>query len=236
VVLAGGKARKVFLWDVGTGQGLGTFPPLAEEVSTLAVAPSGKELALATPTDLQLLTFQPPSGLRSRVRLLSGRYVVSAVAFSADGKRLAACTYDPTVHVWDLATLEQKSARGPWQQPNAIALNGDGSQAVYGIHAGSLFRWAPYAEGAPNVLSQAERCITSAVYVPGSETVIFAGEWDGPLRLRDMTTQRTTRVSTSFKGVVHGLGVSPDGKLLAAACSDGSVRLWDVLADRSAPE
>jgi len=229
ILAVGGQAKRVHFFDAESGAETGTLISIVSEVSSLAFSPNGRQLAVASQSDLQLGEFQPPATFSRRVPLLEKQYVVSAMAFSGDGKRLVACTGDGIVHIWDVASLKHRKAPGTFSgRLTMAALSPDGSRVVFGSHDGVLHMWEPDRGIAPTILSGKEGSIAAAAFARGG-ALVFAGEWAGPLRVCDLAAGKTSHVPTGVAGVVNALDFSPDGRTLAAACSDGSVRMWDVL-------
>jgi RNA polymerase sigma factor (sigma-70 family) len=124
IVASGGRDKTVKLWDVATGKAIET---LRETVSVWSVAfgPGGKALALACsfeqPADVQFKDFKDiPPGFETKefgeVRmwnLATGKETIfyrcdtgraMSVAFSPDGKTLAAGMRDGAIRLWDVAT------------------------------------------------------------------------------------------------------------------------------------
>ena len=222
----GGRINAVFLWDTCAGDRAGQFPTTAP-VYALAFSPSGKQLAVGTGYDLLLLDVLPV--LKLCARLLPNRYQVSSVGFSADGKRLAACTYQRNVHCWDVATLAETKASNFPEELWTVAVSADGGRIAFAARQGDLYLWQPDQGRPPAHLENSKICITTMAFLPGQNTLLLGGEWGGPLRLRDLEVGTTRRIASGVSEVIHALRFAPDGRLLAAGCSDGSVRLWDVV-------
>lgn len=228
-VAGGGSAKAVYLWEGETGKGVGILPNIGGNICGLAFAPSGKQLAVASENDLQLYDVVASGRFNRRATLLQNQYMVAAVAFSADGKRLAAGTHGGKVCIWELPGLKQIAAPGEFPGlMTSVALSPDGRQMVFAYHDGQLYLWEPDGASPPTLVSKNEVSIAAVVFAPAADTLVFAGAWGGPITVRDLATAKSTRIPVGLQGTVAALSFTADGRTLAAACSDGSVRLWDV--------
>jgi WD40 repeat protein len=71
------------------------------------------------------------------------------------------------------------------------------------------------------------------VFSPNGALVTMGGSWDGTVPLWDVRTGRLLRTLTVSSGLIHSVVVSPDGKTLAAAARDESIRVLDVGTGRT---
>jgi WD40 repeat protein len=70
-----------------------------------------------------------------------------------------------------------------------------------------------------------------AAFTPDSR-LIATGDTDGKVRLRQARTGKVKRVLAMGQAIPIPLAFAADGKTLACACSDNSIRLWDTATYR----
>jgi serine/threonine protein kinase len=213
----------------------------SKSVETLAFSPDGKllasgdgDLANEGPTTLlwdaqsgkQLGTLVGPPG--------TGGASVNAVAFSPDGKLLAAGGnfLGDSTRLWNVADRKLVGALAQSRSiMKSLAFSPDGKILAGVTHTGSIKVWdvasrqvkigLPDGTGSRNV-----------VFSPDG-TLIANGGKGSEVRLSDAATGRTVRTITDATG--SDVAFSPDGKTLAVADADGTntLRLWDVATGTS---
>jgi WD40 repeat protein len=57
---------------------------------------------------------------------------------------------------------------------------------------------------------------------------LATANWDTTVKLWDAETGQELRTLAGHTGVVYRAVFSPDGKRLASASGDGTVKIWDV--------
>ncbi|HSF83257.1 MAG TPA: WD40 repeat domain-containing protein [Anaerolineales bacterium] len=194
----------------------------------IALSPDGNTLALASSAGVWLYeasTLEPQ-------RLLEGNHgEVYHVAWSPDGERLASAGGDNTLRIWEaasgalLSTLESPYGveRVDWSADSAYlaSLAYDGTVDLWETESGLPF----FSFERPP-----ECRFVSMAWLPGSATLGMGcrlQDKNGRVTLWNADSGQQVGTLTNLEELSH-MSWSPDGRLLASACSDGMVRVWSV--------
>jgi WD40 repeat protein len=231
---AGTAGGTVCLWNVADpsrpavlgGMPL-TGPALA--VSGVAISPDGRLLAAASQDKKvwlwRLAPAGPSDGSGASTAVPDGTLTgatswANTVAFSPDGRSLAEGTSDANVLVWNLAT-RALAATLPQAQP-ITSVTWDGAKRIVSSDAdGTVELWK-----LPIPVLPTANASTSVAYSPDGKTLAVGGQnvqtWSAATR-ELIATHRL-----AGGAFVNGLAYSPDGRMIAAAYSDGTAGLLDA--------
>jgi len=247
IAAADGTVR---LWNPADGQApLPTYTGNSA-VNGVAFSPDGKLLATAAADGTVQLwntaTGREVGTLRSADTGPSPG--VNGVAFSPDGKLLASADADGTVRLWNPATRAAigsplRAEPGPGPGVNAVAFSLDGKLLASADADGTVRLWNPATRAAPHASLLADTGtlygVKGVAFSPGGK-LLASADADGTVRLWNPATGQavgpsllaeTRQVSgvrnVPFEPDVRGVAFSPNGKLLASADANGTVRLWN---------
>jgi WD40 repeat protein len=160
-----------------------------------------------------------------------------SLAFSADGKTLAAAGPEETIRLWDLSPPEPKERPGITGVPagdKSVALSPDGKTLALVQGTLPLRLWdLSGAEPRPRPVAEPPRDYrhaSSLAFSPVGQTLAVGNYlhidlWDlrGEAKWKAKLSGHTSRVGC--------MAFSPDGRRLASGGADGTVRQWDLSAD-----
>jgi WD40 repeat protein len=235
------------LWDATSGE------PVAELAGTSrafagAFAPDGRTVAVAESAFAPLL-FDAASGER-RATFTGLADSVASLAFSPDGRRLAAGTHAGYAAVWSLdapdrPTLFQPRSRTLWGWSQGLSPDGR-----FAVSAGFPRAWVdPLTEcvahvwdtrtGAPlSELAAPGAVVQWAVCGPRSKRIATAGSapdgaavvdvWDAGGKAPSVRLACGPRPDPARKDLVTGMVFDAEGRRLCTTTYETGVRLWDA--------
>lgn len=161
----------------------------------------------------------------------------SCVAFSPDGRVLAAATSDGRLHLYQVATAMLKASsevvEDPLEAPYSIAYAPDGKTIAVGLGHGPILLCDAANAKMTGVMRGHRKYVSALAYSPDGKTLASSCIEEG-VRLWDTTTGRERAVLSADtgaprQGLVRSLAFSPNGKILALASGPRAILRWDAV-------
>ncbi len=231
-MLAVATSGDVALWDLLTRRPLTTLP--IKTIGALAFSPADNLLAVGTRNaeGKAAIEIRELATGRAAKTFTLGTGILS-LAFSPDGRLLAASTISSNRA--GIRLIEWQSGQvltnitTPPRGGAVLAFSADGRRLAIGLGYGrsqllDLQTWTP-------VFLQTElgAGVDALAFSPTTDLVAFGYRWqNGIILLCDSVTGRVVRQLTNHTGTIRTFVFTPDGRRLASADGEGTIRTWNV--------
>jgi formylglycine-generating enzyme required for sulfatase activity/Tol biopolymer transport system component len=222
---------EVRLWDVSTGEHVGSLSGHGEQVLSVAFSPDGQRLAAGLVNTLKNIVLWDLTSGEIEFTLEGHGSWVRTVAFSPDGNLLASGG-DLSVILWDVSTGELLATlEGHTDTVNSVMFSPDGETLASGSDDGSIMIWDVSDFELMTTLEDDAGSVLSVAYSPDG-SLLAAGVLYDTVHLWDLVSGELlwTRNRGSFS---KSVSFSPDGSMIASGLDDGSVLVWNVQGDAS---
>jgi WD40 repeat protein len=239
---------KITIWDVGTGAKLS--PHILEEyqdVYGLALSPDGRTLAATICREHERQEDRGFACVDSHIRwwdlstldtspaeanwgVLNVRASLGSLAFSPDGRLLAAGGEDGRIWVWETATWEEFLVMEAYTYPvDHLAFSPDGTLlASAGYEDGFVGLWEVDTGIQVQALWFYESGWLNELAFSPDGSLLAVATWDS---LHFLGVGHNTGASGKLRTLdlsIDGVAFLPDGTLFATAGKDGTLRLWGI--------
>lgn len=156
-----------------------------------------------------------------------------AIAFSPDGKTLAAAGHGNKIFLWN----ERNGQRSLIiDQPaggyvNRLVFSPDGRYLTAGSHDGSIRLWhaGNWKPVEPPFQNEHRADISALAFSPDGVVLASASGTQNPIiRLWTVATGESKLLSSNSSSVALSLAFAPDGKMLLGSMSDGTIAHWQA--------
>jgi WD40 repeat protein/transcriptional regulator with XRE-family HTH domain len=224
------------LWDVREGRCVRVLQGHTSGIRSVSFSPDGQKLASGG-FDLSVRVWDVQTG--ECLHLLPGHTSwVFAVSFSPDGKFIASCGDDGTIRLWDVLCGQcLKILQGHSSAVWSVSFSPDDHVLASGSFDSSIRLWDVASGQCLQILSGHTAGIRSISFSPNGKAIASSGN-DRSVRLWNVQniaawsanqgSEPSMKVLQGHTGEVWEVSFSPDGKTLASASQDETIKVWNV--------
>jgi WD40 repeat protein len=221
---------EVAIWDLSTGKVRHRVTVPTDRLYYLAFSPDSRLFTASGLLD-DVILWDVETG--KEVRRCHGSWFQGSIAFSPDGKTLAA-SGSTAILLWDTATgrLLPISADPFLIRAVKLRFETDG-RTLLGL--GDMHGWFAWDSWTGRELHRYPRVPNACWHLALSSagTRLASAERDGTLHLWDAATGREVRAWKGHTGFVSYLLFSPAGRQLYSSASDGTIGIWETATGRA---
>ncbi len=178
-----------------------------------------ESVAVAPPWVANLPPSAPTSGIQD-------------VAFSPDGRRLAAAAIDGSAYIWTLDPWEEILLQGHEDSVSSIAFSPDGARVATASADGSIKLWDASNGRELLTLTGHEGGVNDVAFSPDGSRIASGGDDSQVLIWNAGDGSQLLFFAAAHNGLrVTEVAFSPDGSRLLSAGADNRVVLWDAIGN-----
>ena len=238
----GSYGSDIKLWDMVRGEVKGNMPGRSRDENFTSVAFSPDSNILASTSSYGYIRMWDVVSGEKVGSFIAPSNHVSNVAFSSDGKTLAAGNgraEDNAIKLWDISSHTEKARfLGHESFVTSVAFSPDDRLLASGSNDNTIKVWDLLYDQERGSFSGHKSRVTCVTFSPDGTTLASASE-DKTVRLWNVRALWDPEIGKK-KGILTGhLGsvylasaFSPDSKILASTSSFGSIKLWDVASGK----
>jgi WD40 repeat protein len=153
---------------------------------------------------------------------------VNAVAYSPDGRWIAAGGRDNTVHIYDAASgALVRILAGHTGWVTRVAWNPGGTRLASGGNDNTVRLWNAATGEQLQVFRHHSRAVTGLAFSRDGK-LLASGSTDGTLWIGEAETGVTLATLINYSGPVWNMAFSPDGGSLVSGSEDGTIWWWGL--------
>lgn len=235
-LVTGGGSGETKLWDLARGEPIRSFG-IRTSILSVKALPDGRHLMAGSGMTPALWDIQEGRLVREYP---GHEHYVTALAISADGRRMVTGSWANQLMAWEIAT--GKAAKWPQKHSAAIAsiaISPDGSRTATGDWSGSLRLWNTETGKQLKALKAHSNGVKELAFASEGQSLISGGA-DDYLKVWTVGKGRIRRNIKAHRNGVSALALMPDGTHAVSGGWDRTVgdgrskplNLWNLKSGR----
>lgn len=225
LVVSGGDANQIKVWDGPSGEVLHTLLGHDDTVRALALSSTGERLVSGSGDGIKV--WQPQTG-----KLLYSLPPVPAspvwtLAVSPDNRWFVSGDYLGNVSVWDLETGALQYEVGVDSPVWSVAIAPNGQSFMSGSGDRIVRQWNLATGDLEREFVGHEDAVRAVAVSPDGK-LLASGSWDNTIKLWDISSGQLRGTLLGHRDHVVSLAISPEGDSLVSGSKDNTLKLWDI--------
>lgn len=221
-LVSGGRDKLVKIWNLTSGEPTRTLPALAADVAVLRLSHDGQKLVAGCADGVVRWIDLASGNVEREAKIHDG--ALTSLALTGDGSTGYSVAVDGTLRAWNAGSGEVTGNIALPSPATQLTLSTECALAIVGDAQGHLLAYR-LPLGSMRGLAGHAANVTKLIRI--GDKVVSAGS-DQTLHVHDLATGQEVRVIAIPAVVVDLCAVPSDPNLVAAACADNVIRVWNL--------
>ncbi|AUT00698.1 hypothetical protein CLI64_09970 [Nostoc sp. CENA543] len=222
IIASGGEDKLLKLWRTDNGQLIQTLPGHTASITCVQFSPDGKYLVTGSRDQTIKLWNEQGKLIQT---FIGHNNQVNHVDFSLNSQLIVSASADKTIKLWRLDGKLIKTISGHGEQVQDVKFSPDGKYIASASRDKTIRLWQIKPE-----MTSALNNVQDLQFSPDGKIFVSAG-WDGKVTIWQREQIVNASQLTTFlahRDIIQNLIISQNGKLLATASADKTVKIWDI--------
>jgi WD40 repeat protein len=224
-VVSGSHDKTINIWEMNSGNLLGTLKGHSKEVYCLDISPDGKRL-ISAGEDRKIIVWDLEN--YKQLNTIKDRDGVASLVFLADGQRFASGTDNGIIKIWDINTGEtirfSETHRGC---VSSLLIAEEGRKLISAGVDNTIKIWNTEDGNLLNTLSGHSFPVNKIALSPDMKKLASVS-FDNTVKVWDLATGQPLLTFTGHNLNVVAVAFTSDGKKVISGSCDNTIRIWDL--------
>ncbi|KAH6880343.1 quinon protein alcohol dehydrogenase-like superfamily [Thelonectria olida] len=226
--------QTVKIWNIATSHCNVTIEGIIGTVWFLIFSPDGQRVtSMSKDMTIQVwdlvegycVETQEGHGDQDPATTIAG--ISADVTFSTDGRRLASCSSDGTVKIWDTSTGQLSATfRGSYGL-RSVTISANNQWVAAGSDNDHIQIWDIETSRQVQILRGHKHSVRSVVF-SADNRLLVSGSLDKTIKIWDVASGDCIRSLEKHDHKVASVNISPDNQMIISGSFHNTVEIWDV--------
>jgi WD40 repeat protein len=223
-LVSAGDDGTIRLWDLESKSLRRVVGEKCDSISQIALSNDERTIYVATGLAIRVLDMATGNDITPTHEVEDCVY---CLAYSSDGRHLAAGGNERSIRIWDLQSGGWGRREGHEGYVFSVAVSPD-LKTVASAGGKPFLRLHPLADEKGCVTVKGPKAIVFCVAFSSDGRLLVSGDGDHHIRVFDVKTERELARFQGEETEVYAVAVSPDCKTIASGGAAHTVHLWDL--------